>query len=284
MPVRDAAGKLNEVVGPITLSAVRSLDELEGVLQDMAAQVGAAVTRLQESQRRALRAEQLAAVGQLAAGMAHELRNPLTAMKILLQAVADCGPPVVLEAGDLSILEEEISRLEKLTQGLLDFARPPRPDLRPVVLQDLIQPVVDLVARRAALQDVRIECRLPDEPAEILADEAQVRQVLLNLLLNAFEAIQGGGTVRVELGDPTPTTVYLNVFDTGCGLPPNPDTNIFEPFVSTKETGLGLGLSICKRIVEDHGGALTAANRPEGGSVFTVQFPAARAEPALPPS
>ncbi|MFL5341065.1 MAG: sensor histidine kinase [Gemmataceae bacterium] len=274
VPVQDAAGKLNEVVGPITLSAMRSLDELEGVLQHIAAQVGAAVARLQESQRRALRAEQLAAVGQLAAGMAHELRNPLTSMKILLQAAADSGPPAVLDARDLSIFEDEITRLEKLTQGLLDFARPPRPELRRIVLQSVIRQVVELIARRAALQGVRLDCRLPDAPAEVLADEAQVRQVLLNLLLNALEAIPGAGTVRVELGDGGPLAVRLSILDDGCGLPADRGANIFEPFVSTKETGLGLGLSISKRIIEDHGGTLTAASRPEGGSTFTVRLPA----------
>ena len=274
VPVHDAAGKLNEVVGPITLSAVRSLDELEGQLQHIATQVGEAVARLQESQRRALRAEQLAAVGQLAAGMAHELRNPLTSMKIILQAAAEGGPPVVLEGRDVSILEEEIVRLEQLMQGLLDFARPPRPQMRAVVLQDLVRHVVELIARRAEMQKVRIDCQLPDAPTAILADEAQLRQVLLNLLLNALDAIHGGGTIRVVL-EPLPgKLVRLRVLDSGCGLPPEKGTSIFEPFVSTKETGIGLGLSISKRIVEDHGGTLSAANRSEGGSVFTIEFPA----------
>jgi signal transduction histidine kinase len=298
VPVLDAAGKLNEVVGPVSLSAFRSLDDLEGALQHIAKQVGATVMRLQESQRRALRAEQLAAVGQLAAGMAHELRNPLTSMKVLLQAAADTGPPVELDSHDLSILEEEIARLETLTQGLLDFGRPPRPEMRPVVFQDLIRQVLELVERRAAMQDIRLERQLPETPAAILADGAQVRQVVLNLLLNGLEAIRGAGVVRVELsaepgapatglpprnpvaGAPgsgsSEPSVCLKILDTGCGLPPADGPNIFEPFVSTKETGIGLGLSISKRIVEDHGGTLTAKNRPEGGAVFLVRLPALR--------
>ena len=160
-------------------------------------------------------------------------------------------------------------------QGLLDFARPPRPQMRAVVLQDLVRHVVELIARRAEMQKVRIDCQLPDAPTAILADEAQLRQVLLNLLLNALDAIHGGGTIRVVL-EPLPgKLVRLRVLDSGCGLPPEKGTSIFEPFVSTKETGIGLGLSISKRIVEDHGGTLSAANRSEGGSVFTIEFPAA---------
>jgi signal transduction histidine kinase len=281
VPVRDAAGKLNEIVGPVTLSGRWGLEELEGALYTMAGQVGAVIERLQQSQREALRAEQLAAVGQLAAGMAHELRNPLMAMKVLVQAAGETGPPAVLDGRDLDVLEEEITRLEGLVQTFLDFARPPRPEKRAFALQPLLGQVVDLVSARAGQQGVRLERDLPAEPVVVRADAGQVRQVVLNLVLNALDAVPAGGTVRLQVPAPAAgdRRLALRVADTGCGLPGDLGEHIFEPFVSTKETGLGLGLSICKRILEAHGGAIEAANRPGGGAVFTVRLPLGAAAP-----
>ncbi|HVS37658.1 MAG TPA: ATP-binding protein, partial [Gemmataceae bacterium] len=275
VPVLDAAGKLNGVVGPIAVSGGRGVDGLEAVLRRMAEQIGAVVERLQQSQREALRAEQLAAVGQMAAGFAHELRNPLMAMKILVQSAADRTGGVGLVGRDLAVLEEEMSRLERLTTTLLDFARPPLPEKRVFDAGALLESCVDLVSSQAGQRDVRIDCEAPEPPLWVEADAGQVRQVLLNLLLNALEAVQEGGAVRVRLeadaGD-APGFI-VRVEDDGPGLPRGLDQDIFAPFVSTKPTGLGLGLSICRRIAEVHGGAVTAADRPEGGAVFALRLP-----------
>jgi signal transduction histidine kinase len=280
VPVRDAAGKLSEVVGPITLSAGGGLAELEGTLRKMAWQIGTVVERLQQSQREVLRAEQLAAVGQLAAGMAHEVRNPLMAMKVLVQSAALRPDDAGLTGRDLVVLEEEITRLERLTRTFLDFARPPQLEKRTFDLRGVLEQAVGLVSGRAGHQGVAVACRLPEAPAPVHADMGQVRQVVLNLLLNALDALPNGGTVTVTLSSTAPAGdgagrgwLTVAVADCGAGLPPELGEHIFEPFVSTKETGLGLGLSICKRIVEAHGGAITAANRPEGGAEFNVRLP-----------
>jgi signal transduction histidine kinase len=145
--------------------------------------------------------------------------------------------------------------------------------------------LVNLLAARAAQQGVRLECRLSEQQVLIQADVGQVRQVVLNLLLNALDATAHGGTVLVEMavsGRPCEKDgegdrwLTLRVSDTGGGLPAELGQRIFEPFVSTKETGLGLGLPICKRIVEAHEGEIHAANRPGGGAVFTIQLPLSR--------
>jgi two-component system sensor histidine kinase HydH len=299
LPIRDAAGKLNEVVGPVTVTAGRNLQELESTLHKLAEQVGTVVERLHESQREVLRAEQLAAVGQMAAGLAHELRNPLMSMKVLVQPVVERGTAVNLSQRDLEVLDEEITRLEGLIQTFLDFARPPQPEKRPFELQGVLEQTVVLVSGRAEHQGVRIEGARPVVPVVIDADMGQVRQVLLNLLLNALDATPEGGRVTVQVqrergGEdravPGPAGLAgpgewltIQVADTGRGLPRDLGPRIFEPFVSTKETGLGLGLSICKRIVEAHGGEITAADRPEGGAVFTVWLPLRPSTvPALP--
>jgi signal transduction histidine kinase len=283
VPIRDAAGKLDEVVGPITLAARWGLDELEAVLHTIADRIGAVIERLQQREREARQAEHLAAVGQMAAGIAHELRNPLMPMKILVQAAAEREPTPGLDAGDLAVLEQEITRLERSIQTFLDFARPPRLEKRTFDLASTAQQVIELLSARAARQGVRIDYQGPQGPLLIQADVGQVRQVILNLLLNALDAAPQGGTVRLEMDPPAASAsgdgregpwLTLRVSDTGSGLPAELGQRIFEPFVSTKETGLGLGLSICKRIVEAHGGEVRAANRPEGGAVFTVRLPA----------
>jgi signal transduction histidine kinase len=288
VPIRAAAGQLEDVVGPVTFAASWDLHELEGVLRQIAERIGTVVERLRQSEREALRAEQLAAVGQMAAGMAHELRNPLTSMKILVQAASARGPTgpggeaaaAGLELGgrDLAVLEEEITRLERLVQTFLHFARPPEPEKRRVELRELVEQAAGLVAGRAAVCQGRVECLLPPEPVPAVVDPGQVRQVLLNLLINALEAVARGGTVRLRAETGDDRWVTLRVEDDGCGLPASLGPRIFAPFVSTKETGLGLGLSICKRIVEAHGGTIDAANRSEGGAAFTVRLPLARSE------
>jgi signal transduction histidine kinase len=279
LPIQDAAGKLNEIVGPITFSAQAGLEEIEIVLHKIADQIGAVVERLQESRREALRAEQLAAVGQMAAGIAHELRNPLMAMKILVQAAAEASPPNLADR-DLRVLEEEITRLERSAETFLDFARPPEIERRTFDLKLLAGQVIDLVSSRAGRQGIHIACDFPKgQSIPIRADMGQVRQVLLNLLLNALDAMPQGGQASVEIetsdspGNVLPGWVTVRVRDAGHGLPSELGAKIFEPFVSTKPTGIGLGLSICKRIVESHGGQIQAVNRPEGGAEFIVRLP-----------
>jgi signal transduction histidine kinase len=282
VPIRDAAGKLNEIVGPISVSARWGLDELEVVLRTIADRIGTVIERLQQSEQDARRAEHLAAVGQMAAGIAHELRNPLMPMKILVQAAAERVPSPGLDERDLAVLDQEINRLERSIQLFLDFARPPQVEKRTFDMAEVLTQLVNLLAARAGQQGVRLEYRQPQQPVWIHADAGQIRQVVLNLLLNALDATSHGGTVHLEMavsghlpeGDVGPDRwLTLRVIDTGCGLPAELGPRIFDPFVSTKETGLGLGLSICKRIVEAHEGEIQAVDRPGGGAVFTIRLP-----------
>ena len=275
VPIRAAAGQLDEVVGPVTFDAGADLHQLEGVLHSIAERIGAVVERLRRSEREALHAEQMAAVGQMAAGMAHELRNPLTSMKLLVQT-AQARDSAVLGSRDLRVLEEEIARLEGLIQSFLHFARPPQLEKREVELRSLVEETVHLVEVRAEQCGARLQPQLPEEPVRAAVDPGQFRQVLLNLVLNALDAVAATGkrgTVEVLLEVEASGWLRLAVSDSGCGLPAKLGSRIFAPFVTTKETGLGLGLSICKRIVEVHAGTIEGVNRPEGGAVFTVRLP-----------
>jgi signal transduction histidine kinase len=282
VPIRAAAGQLDAVVGPVTFPAGADLAQLEGILKSIAERIGAVVERLRESEREVLRAEQLAAVGQMAAGMAHELRNPLTSMKLLVQAALARGVAAHdssasapgMGGRDLRVLEEEINRLEGLIHSFLQFASPPRLEKREVDVRMVVEQTVGLVAARAAQRSARIEAQLPERPLRAVVDAGQIRQVLLNLFLNALDAVGLEGVVKVTLEtEASERTFRLIVSDTGCGLPSDLGNRIFAPFVTTKETGLGLGLSICKRIVEAHGGTIRGENRPRGGAVFTIELP-----------
>ena len=162
LPIRDVAGKLDQVVGPIDITADPSFADLETVLQTMSAKVGAVVEQLQARHREVIRADQLAAVGQLAAGLAHELRNPLMCMKTLVQSSRRRSQAAHLDADDVRILDEEITRLDKLLQAFLDFARPASLETQDVDLADVVRQTVEFLSKKAEVRDITIECRLPE--------------------------------------------------------------------------------------------------------------------------
>jgi signal transduction histidine kinase len=204
--------------------------------------------------------------------MAHELRNPLMAMKILVQSARERGGGTHLSDQGLEVLEVEIGRLERLIQSFLDFARPPQPERREFELINVIEQTLRLISSRARQQRVEIIPHWPAPPLWLTADMGQFRQVLLNLLLNALDAVPCGGSVWLDV-ESSSGSLTIRVADSGPGLPADVGAHIFEPFVTTKESSTGLGLAIGKRIVEAHGGIITASNRPEGGAVFRMDLP-----------
>ncbi|QEG24917.1 sensor histidine kinase [Mariniblastus fucicola] len=281
VPIRDVAGKLEAVVGPVSVAADPSEQDLQSVLEVVSSRVGTVVDQLHERHHEVIRADQLAAVGKLGAGLAHELRNPLMCMRTLVQSARRSKDQAILNADDLAVLDEEITRMSGLLQKFLDFSRPGKLEFKRLELTSIIRQTVALVTSRAESRDITIDCQMPTESLATSGDETQIRQVLLNLLLNAFDAVPNGGKVAIELCDPgsendgkadTKKCFQLTVTDNGCGLPLERN-RIFEPFFSTKDLGLGLGLPISKRIIEDHGGELIGVNGDDGGAVFTVKLP-----------
>lgn len=282
IPIHDAAGKLNQVVGPVIFSADLNINGLGVTLRSVAEHVGTVIRQLRESQREILRSEQLAALGRLAACAAHELRNPLTAVKMLVQLNREAADKACLPAEHLVVIEQELCRMERCLQSFLNFARPPRPERRPLDLAPLVSRAFALVAGRARQQRVDLRFAPPADPTVVHADDEQVLQLLINLFLNALDAMPQGGTLEVQLHPPADDPVELCVLDTGPGVPADLLPRLFEPFVSTKETGLGLGLVNARRIAESHCGSLQAANRPQGGACFTLRLPALESGAAAP--
>jgi signal transduction histidine kinase len=274
VPVRNAAGSLSAVVGPVRVTGDGTIPELEASLTELSDKVSTVVSRLQAAEHESLRSEQMAALGQLAAGLAHELRNPLTAIQTLVEAAREESGGGALRGRDLEVLEEEISRLNRSIQSFLDYARPPRLERRPVDLRDVVEKTRQLLASRAQRQEIELQAVVPDSPVVVPADTEQLRQVALNLALNAFDAVGHSGRVTMEVSSNGRGEALLTVADTGPGIPESVQGHLFEPFVSSKESGTGLGLTICRRIVEQHGGTIEAANRREGGAMLSVHLPA----------
>src|SRR5262245_6165874 len=271
--LRDAAGKLGPELPEIVLTGEAGFGELHEEIDRLADRIETVVQELHDREREVARAEQLAAVGQLAAGVGHEIRNPLTSIKMLVQAGLEGGDQPPLTPEDLRVIEGEIRRMERSLQTFLEFARPPKPERRAVDLLTVVDTVLGLVRGRAEKQRVATRLDVPRGPVTLTADADQLQQVLVNLTLNALDAMPTGGTLLVTVRTPR-EQVVVEVADTGPGVPRSMIPRLFLPFVTTKETGLGLGLVISRRIVEDHGGTIGAANRTDGGATFVVRLPA----------
>jgi two-component system, NtrC family, sensor histidine kinase HydH len=284
--IRDAAGRLNRELGSVTLDEQGNLPDLHRQLQGVIAEIERVVDQLQQREREVLRAEQLAAVGQVAAGVAHELRNPLTSVKMLVQTGLEGNAEASLPAEDLRIIEHEIRRMEQCIQMFIDFARPPRSERRQADLIAVLRRALTLVEGPARRLKVTLVADLPAETVLLMIDPEQIHQVVVNLLLNALDALPRGGTVELRVVRRTAVPpmgsapanaiapeVEVQVRDSGPGIAPGIRERLFEPFVSSKETGLGLGLSICKRLIEGHNGTIRGEDAAGGGALFAFTLP-----------
>lgn len=227
---------------------------------------------LERLRRQVAEAAHLAAVGRLAGSVAHEVRNPLSALRGLVQYLAKGAAAGSRQAEMAGLAVSEVDRLERVVSGLLEYTRPREPRRLPLDMGETVRATLELIRDDPRAEGVEIayheEPNLPSAPA----DPDQLRQVVLNLVLNALEALNGRGGLEVNLrreaGD-----LVLAVADQGPGLPEGEPDQVFDPFFSTRERGTGLGLAIARRIIEAHGGRITAANRPEGGAVFSFSLP-----------
>jgi signal transduction histidine kinase len=243
--------------------------------------------RLEQAQDEARRSERLAALGQLSAGLAHEIRNPLGVIRgsaeMLTQKLQASDELARELAGYIST---EVNRLSALVTEFLDFARPLHAEPHPTDLIALLDRVLQIVAVRFdakpdTAKPVRVERHYASGLPPVPLDESLCEQAFLNLVQNAYEAMQDkdkdhGGTLRVEVQPATQNDregVELRLTDTGPGVPDELREEIFNPFVTTKKTGVGLGLSIVSKIVDGHHGSIHVENAPGSGAVFTLFFP-----------
>ena len=277
VPIRSAAGAMDAVVGPIQVASGGSIESVREELDQLSSRVGTMVEQLQASQLEQLRSEQLAAMGQLAAGLAHEIRNPLTAMQTIVQTAREQGGAEAFDERDLSIIEEEIVRLNSTLQEFLDFARPPSLEKAATSILELVDRTMQLIAAKAASQGVSFKTSFEPDLPLMDVDPDQMRQVLLNVFINSLEAQPEGGEIEVtaeHARSPTgESKLRLCIADRGEGIQESIRDRLFEPFASSKEAGSGLGLSICNRIVGDHDGTIELENRVGGGTVTSILLP-----------
>jgi two-component system, NtrC family, sensor histidine kinase HydH len=271
--LRDATAHLDQELGSLQMRGEGDLRQLDQQMEQVVSRVREVVARSQQQQQEMLRAEQLAAVGQLAASMAHEVRNPLTSIKLLVSAALRSQPHRTLSPEDLQVIHNQVSRLEGKVQELLDFARPPDAVRETCDLRELVNHALDLVRARIQQFDIRLDVDLPERSVIAAVDRDQFTSVLINLFLNALDAMPHGGHLSITLGHTPRRDIRLAVADTGTGIDSAIAGRLFTPFASTKQTGTGLGLSICRRVIRDHGGTLTGENRLEGGALFTILLP-----------
>ncbi|GAB4275455.1 MAG: hypothetical protein Kow0056_05030 [Coriobacteriia bacterium] len=239
--------------------------------------LGAVITMEDVSQVKALtdqlvRADRLAALGELTTGVAHEIRNPLGIIRATVQLLDEqrTGPNKASEAVD--VIMQEVDRLDAVVRALLDFGRPWKPTLVSVSLNRLVEEVVLLTEKWAKRSGVDIVANQAEGLPEVMADPHQIKQVFVNLVSNAVQAMAGGGTLTVttSLED---AFVKVEFADTGPGMDAEVARKVFDPFFSTKADGTGLGLTIVHRIIDEHDGIIEVASEPGKGAVFTVRLP-----------
>jgi len=280
--VQDANQNLtnlrHSVLGVLSLLFVFGVTLATLVYRDMITPLRA---KLFESQALAMRNEKLASLGLLAAGVAHEVRNPLTAVKASLFMQKKRFQRGTPEFEDVDVVEREILRLERIVNDFLLFARPTDPHLATIRADEPLSEVQRVFAPQLAKSNIQLVVE-PSETLRIQADAAQIKQVLINLVRNAADSIGRNGQItlrareeRKRLAGEETDVVVLEVKDTGRGIPLEVERRLFDPFFTTKENGTGLGLPIAARIVEKHGGLLQYQTAVNQGTTFGVVLPRA---------
>jgi len=230
-----------------------------------------AYDELQTTFQQLLQAEKLTSLGELAAGIVHEVRNPLASIKGAIEILEDEIEPDSPRREFAELAVKEIERLDKLVGEFLRFARPARLSIQKNNLNTIVESVILLLENQAASNGVTIERDLDENLPDISLDAEQIRQVLLNLSINSLQAVETGGKISFCTsfqGD----ACFIEIADTGNGIKEELLPKIFDPFITTKEKGVGLGLSIAHKIITSHGGALEAKNSASG-AVFKVSLP-----------
>ncbi|MFP5213529.1 MAG: ATP-binding protein [Acidobacteriota bacterium] len=230
------------------------------------------MTNIKQLEERLRRSERLAGLGRLAAGIAHEIRNPLSSIKGFATILASRFPEEDKSRTIADVMVQEVERLNRVVTELLDYARPTELSRRSCSCADMLRHTLSLVERDARLRNIEIASTTIPEDLTLEADPDRLSQVLLNLYLNGLQAMDHGGTLKVEAFREDGRAV-LNVTDTGHGIPSEHLPHIFDPYFTTKPSGVGLGLANVHKFVEAHGGEIEVASNPGQGTTFTIRLP-----------
>jgi len=289
---------IKQILGPIRRLALETgptgdanlPDEIKALsrrMHNLIEDVDLAQSQLEKSQEYLLQSEKMALVGKLAAGVAHSIRNPLTSVKMRLFSLERHLELSPTQTEDLEVISEEIRHIDTIVRSFLEFSRPPKLKMQKTSLSDVVDSALTLLSHRLESYGVTVEVKRAERLPEMGGDPEQLKEVLVNLILNSCEVMVHGGTITIQEGKgqvaPLGRVAFLKYTDNGPGVPASIRDKIFEPFFSTKEEGTGLGLSIASRIIQEHGGFLELTSREGEGAVFIITLPY-REEDAWEPS
>jgi len=259
----------NEIYYSISTYPLREGDDTIGAIE-----ISRDITKDIKAQKAMMQQEKLASIGRLSAGVAHEINNPLTTIlttAMLLQEELDPADP---NYGELETITKETLRCRKIVTSLLDFARQSAPARKKCNVNEIVKESVVLTKKQAAFKDVTLSCEVDENTPELYLDKGQIQQSVINLIMNAIEATEAGGSIWVTTAFKRyRERVDISVSDTGKGISEDDLSRVFDPFFTTKEKGNGLGLAITHGIIEQHNGAIDVSSKLGRGTTFTIKFP-----------
>ncbi|MFH1112801.1 MAG: ATP-binding protein [Pseudomonadota bacterium] len=279
-PIRQLASAVDTpVAGERVDDEVKALgNRFDSLLQD----IDQTRNKLEWSREHLQQAEKWAMVGKLAAGVAHSVRNPLTSVKMRLFSLERSLDLSAPQKEDFEVISEEIRNIDKIVNNFLAYSRPPKLRMRAVSPSDVVDTAVQLLRHRLESHNVKVDVKRDGRLPLISADPDQLKEVLVNLIVNACEVMPDGGNIWIEEeageSDEGGEIVVIRVKDEGPGVSESVRTKMFQPFFSTKEEGTGLGLSIAMKIVEEHGGWLDLQSEGGGGACLVITLPGREAE------
>jgi signal transduction histidine kinase len=236
------------------------------------------ISQIKQMQKEVIRMDRLVALGVLASGIAHEIKNPLAGIKALAQACDEEFDREDSRREYLSRIVRQVNRLDDLLKTFFAYARPKPPDRKKHHLPEVLSEVMNLVGKKMSISGIELKQKVAESVPQAYVDVQQLQQVFLNLILNAIDAMPNGGQLTFDFHQETqsngnPPWLCVNIMDTGAGIAENKLETIFDPFFTTKPNGLGLGLSIVYRIVTEHGGDIRVNSKKGEGTTFLLRLP-----------
>ena len=268
----EEAGRLEDAVG--NGDEIKTLSRsVRGLIED----VDNTQVALEKSREHLQHAEKLALVGKLAAGMAHSIRNPFTSVKMRLFSLNRTLELTDTQKEDFDVISEEIRHVDTIVQNFLEFSRPPKLKMQPVSPSMVVDAAIQLLHHRLKSYDVSVRVVRKNRLPEVQGDGEQLKEVLVNLVVNACEAMTGGGRIIIHeeetVARPLNRVAVIRVIDNGPGIPQPIREKVLQPFFTTKEEGTGLGLSIACRVIEEHGGWLDIGSNQGDGTTVIITLP-----------
>jgi signal transduction histidine kinase len=271
--VRISKGKLAQ---RIDITSQDEIGNLAKSFNKMSRQLLLARKKMEEANIKLIQAEKLASIGRISAGIAHEIRNPLTSVKLNIQKLMQSESLNDVEKEHLDLSQEGIKHMEKSIKDLLDFTRASELNLDRFSVEQILEESIKTLAGSLEMKKIVLEKNYPDELPQVLVDGDKLRQVFLNVLRNAYEAVEEGGKITISLSlleERSEKKIKVEIVDDGCGIPEKDRDIIFELFYTTKTTGIGLGLAISRKIIEQHGGSIRLEENMTEGTSFEILIP-----------